>query len=90
MKSEQGLINSVEILDAFAKALSHAGMTPRDISPILGLHLSSLYRILAGRTATTNHTLRTLQMATVFLRWAAKPDTLRDSPLALYLQWVER
>jgi predicted transcriptional regulator len=82
-------MDAVKIVDDFYKALRHAGLTPRDISPILGLHLSSLYRVLSGRTPTTVHTLRSLEMATVFLRWAKDCAMLKDSPLQCYILWVE-
>lgn len=82
-------MDSIKVIDTFTKALSHAGITPRDISPVLGLHLSSLYRILAGRTPTSIHTLRSLEMATVFLRWIENCGIVGDSTLALYLRWIE-
>jgi len=82
-------MDAEKIIQDFRNALRLAGMTPQDFSPVLGVHTSSLYRILAGRTPTSPHMLRSLQMATVFLHWASTRATLKDSPVALFLHWVE-
>jgi predicted transcriptional regulator len=82
-------VDASKIVETFYEALGHAGLTPRDISPVMGLHLSSLYRVLSGRTPTTMHTLRSLEMATVFLRWLRTCGIVKDSPLEYFEQWVK-
>lgn len=64
----------------FVEELNHAGLSPRDVSPHIGLHVSSLYRISTGRSVVNLHTTATLTMATKWLRWFRSHDILADSP----------
>lgn len=63
-----------QIIEAFQAELRRAGVTPRDISSLIGVAHTTIYRVMAGRFTTSKQTLRSLQMITKFLRQYKKDD----------------
>lgn len=73
------MIDGSQIIVAFKQELHHAGLTPRDVADSIGLHSTSLYRILSGRRRTSHHALQALRMATKFLHWGNQRGMLTGS-----------
>jgi len=89
-------MQSEQIIEEFKEALRRAELTPRDISPLIGLAHTSIYRAMAGREAVSKHMLCSFRFATKFLKWyvslkeeltavSVKAD-LQDS----FEQWLEQ
>jgi len=58
-----------QIIEEFKEALRRAELTPRDISPLIGLAHTSIYRAIAGREAVSKHMLCSFRFSIKFLRW---------------------
>ena len=84
-------MDSVAIIEAFKEELERAGLRPRDVSPLIGMSHTTIYRILSGRAPTSQLSLRAMQMFTKFLRWyneAFNKDLVEDGISEYFEQWL--
>ena len=73
-------MEAAQIVHEFKEALTHAGITPREVSKVTGMSFTTIYRIISDRHGTTQATLALLRMTTKWLRWYASRGILADSP----------
>ena len=65
-------VSDSAFLDAiltFTTAAERVGVKLFELAPIMGIHRSSLYRVAACGTRTSQHVIQSLKMMTKFLRW---------------------
>lgn len=79
-------MDAVEVITSFKKGLELAGLTPREVSPLVGMSHTTLYRIVSGRAPTSKLALRAMQMFTKFLSEfdpTPIPETIPDEAAEL-------
>jgi len=71
-----------QVIEEFKEALRRAELTPRDISPLIGLAHTSIYRAMAGREAVSKHILCSFRILLKFLKWYTNQDHEPEETLA--------
>lgn len=70
-------MDAITIIQEYEELIDRVGVSPHDISHLVGLHPSTLYRLVKGKERTSQSTLCSLALLNKWMRWTL-PRIERD------------
>lgn len=77
------MIHAAQIIAEFQQTVTLAGLTTRDVAPLVGIHTSSMARLMGSRARAQRPVLRAIASVTKFLRYAEKQGILTGSAISV-------